>query len=390
MNSLLVTIGSFWPNVYGGPSQSVYFLTKSIHNLGHKTLVVSFLEKKDYKQNKNVWHKYKDVETLVDGIKIISLPRNPIGLLVYYKILISDRLSKNKTIYMNSIFFFPTFFSILYFVFFRSNKLIIAPRGELDPAALKKSSFLKKLVIYAFKILFMIKKNIIFHATSKREEDQIGSIFKKNNIKLVDNIFLSDLFKNVNEQNYIDENILEQKFFLILTRIDKKKSIEIALEAYKNLPFHIQSKYNLYIAGDGKDVEYKNQLIQFVKKNSLQKKIKFLGLLNFEEKVIYLKKATMLLFPSQGENFGNVVLEAWSCYCPVVISNKTPWKLDDKNSIGIVVENSSKGFIAGINHILKITKDNEFKEKKNEFNKKLKTFRGKAIMNNYLSMFFGV
>ena len=121
MDSLLITIGSFWPKVYGGPSQSVFFLTKSIHDLGYKTLVISFLEKKDNTQTLWFWLKNKSIHTTEDGVNVISLPRNLIGLMMYFKILFLDSFLKTKTIYMNSIFFFPTIFSFFYFFFFFLN-----------------------------------------------------------------------------------------------------------------------------------------------------------------------------------------------------------------------------------------------------------------------------
>ena len=132
------------------------------------------------------------------------------------------------------MFFYPTIFSLFYFVFFTSNKLIIAPRGELDPAALEKSLLIKKIILKIFKFLLIIRKDVIFHATSKREEQQIKRIFKKINVKLIENIFLPNYFKT-NKQNNINKKKFEQKYFLVLTRIDRKKSIEILLEAYKNL-----------------------------------------------------------------------------------------------------------------------------------------------------------
>jgi len=389
MDSLLITIGSFWPKVYGGPSQSVFFLTKSIHDLGYKTLVISFLEKKDNTQTLWFWLKNKSIHTTEDGVNVISLPRNLIGLMMYFKILFLDSFLKTKTIYMNSIFFYPTIFSLFYFVFFSSNKLIIAPRGELDPAALNKSLVLKKTILKILKFLFTMRKDVIFHATSKREEQQIKKVFKTNSVKLIENIFLPNYFKTISKKRYIN-NKLEKKYFLVLTRIDKKKSIEIILEAYKNLSNCIQNEYDLYIAGEGKDQDYKNQLIKFVKNNNLNNKVKFIGFLNFEKKVMYLKKATMLLFPSKGENFGNVVLEAWSCYCPVVISNKTPWNLSLNDSVGIIVENTSEGFLYGINNILEKKKNFSLLDNKVEFNKKLKIFEDKSLLKNYISMFFGV
>ena len=123
---------------------------------------------------------------------------------------------------MNSMFFYPTIFSLFYFVFFTSNKLIIAPRGELDPAALERSSVSKKFILKIFKFLFVIRKDVIFHATSKREKHQIQDIFKKNRVVLIENIFLSNYFKKIKSQKKINNYKPEKNYFLVLTRIDKK------------------------------------------------------------------------------------------------------------------------------------------------------------------------
>ena len=44
------------------------------------------------------------------------------------------------------------------------------------------------------------------------------------------------------------------------------------------------------------------------------------------------------------ESFGIVVAEALSCGCPVVVSNKTPWKDIEKNNCGILAENKKLSF----------------------------------------------
>jgi glycosyltransferase involved in cell wall biosynthesis len=385
MNSLLVTIGSFWPDIHGGPSQSVFFLTKKLIDLGYKITIVSFLEKSNYNDLYKSWSRLEAPEKIVNKLKVISLPRNILGIIIYLKILIFDKRFNANTFYINSIFFFPNIFILIYILFFTSKKIIIAPRGELDPAALQKSNRRKFFLLNILRVLFFLRSDIIFHATSSREKNQIKSFFKKHQVAIIDNIFMSLLFRKI--INKVNKNFNNKKYFLTLSRIDKKKSLEVVLEAYNSLSFNIKSKYNLYIAGDGKDIEYKKSILSFIKNNNLENNIKLIGMLNFEEKAIYLKNAKMLLFPSKGENFGNVVLEAWSCFCPVVISNKTPWRLGQNDSIGIVVENSRTGFKDGINYILR--KKNKTSVE-NQFNKKVKNFESKFIIDKYVKMFFGV
>jgi glycosyltransferase involved in cell wall biosynthesis len=41
-----------------------------------------------------------------------------------------------------------------------------------------------------------------------------------------------------------------------------------------------------------------------------------------------------LLFPTHGENFGHVVLEAWRSGCVVILSDQTPWRGLRERQIG--------------------------------------------------------
>ena len=51
-----------------------------------------------------------------------------------------------------------------------------------------------------------------------------------------------------------------------------------------------------------------------------------------------------ILFPTLGENYGHVILEAMMASCPVVISDRTPWLDLEKNNVGysIPLEDKAK------------------------------------------------
>lgn len=42
----------------------------------------------------------------------------------------------------------------------------------------------------------------------------------------------------------------------------------------------------------------------------------------------------LFLFPTLGENFGHAVIESLSVGCPVLISDKTPWRYLNKKGVG--------------------------------------------------------
>ncbi len=91
--------------------------------------------------------------------------------------------------------------------------------------------------------------------------------------------------------------------FLFLGRLEEVKGIKYMLQAYKKL----QEKHKdttLFIAGDG---DMKNHVLDFIKKNRLQKRIKFLGWVKSSE---WLSKTDVFLLPSWEKGQPVALLEA--------------------------------------------------------------------------------
>src|SRR5690606_30696259 len=47
-----------------------------------------------------------------------------------------------------------------------------------------------------------------------------------------------------------------------------------------------------------------------------------------------LKQYHVLFMPTKGENFGHIILESLTTGCPVLISDRTPWKNLQEKGIG--------------------------------------------------------
>ena len=67
-------------------------------------------------------------------------------------------------------------------------KLVISPRGALQPWALTQNKYQKKIFLFCFKIIFS-KKISYFHSTSQSEFESINKAFKKSRIILIPNGF---------------------------------------------------------------------------------------------------------------------------------------------------------------------------------------------------------
>lgn len=100
-------------------------------------------------------------------------------------------------------------------------------------------------------------------------------------------------------------------------RLSWEKGIDILIESFghyaKNNP-----NTNIYLAGEGPQ---KKQLKDLCSRLDIDKKVIFLGNINKEEIILFLKKVDVAIYPSRFDNFPLAVLEALTCAnCPVYFS----------------------------------------------------------------------
>ncbi len=101
-------------------------------------------------------------------------------------------------------------------------------------------------------------------------------------------------------------------YALFVGRISKEKGIMNLLKAFKNV------NGILYIAGDGPE---KEEVINFIKENKMDKKVKLLGFLNKQEVVNYVKNSRFVVLPSIcNENCPYSIIEALTLGKPVIAS----------------------------------------------------------------------
>lgn len=119
-----------------------------------------------------------------------------------------------------------------------------------------------------------------------------------------------------------DYNSSEVKDFhpcqaIYIGRLVFYKNLETVIKAFRDVCNEIPEA-RLVIVGDG---PYRTHL-QCVAKDLSN--VVFVGRVSNEEKVKLLKESSFLVFPSLVEGFGIVILEAFSCQKPVLVSNTMP------------------------------------------------------------------
>jgi len=112
----------------------------------------------------------------------------------------------------------------------------------------------------------------------------------------------------------------DRKIILFLSRIDRKKGIDLLFEAFARVRRVCPSAL-LVLAGSG-DPDWMTHLRQEAARLGITNDVTWAGFLTGEDKWAALTGADVFVLPSYSENFGIALVEALACGCPVVLSDQ--------------------------------------------------------------------
>jgi glycosyltransferase involved in cell wall biosynthesis len=260
-----------------------------------------------------------------------------------------EKLIKNVNpdfCYFNSLFSIKYSFTPLKIAKKLKIPTILATRGMLGKGALAIKPIKKKLFLAYFKLL-NLHRYLTFHATALEERNEIIATFgEKTKVKLASNLAapLPDFClkkKAVNKLNL---------FFL--SRINPKKNLKQVLTVLSKIRQEFEVK--LSIIGPIDDENYWGEcqkLISNLRKNIL---VEVLGAIPHQEISKLLTQEHLLFLPTNHENYGHVIVEAWQNSCPVIISQNTPWRALTEKTAGYDLD-SEEDYIKTIEFFCKMT-----------------------------------
>ena len=315
---VLIIIDHYLPSYKaGGPLRSVPNLIEALNNTEFKIIT----KDRDLAEKKPLKNIIVDKWTKISGVDIIYLSNRRFTLLGLLKIM---KQTDFDTVYLNSFFspkasIYPLI--LKYFGFFSKKKIVLAPRGELAPGALKIKRIKKSIYILLSKII-KLHNNIFFHSTSEIETKSIRKQFPhlSKNITLIKNPVKLQ-FKKPFKPKFTDSLRL-----IFLSRIVEKKNLIFILKVLKE----IKIKISLDIYGNIEDKIYWNKCNALISQLPSNIKVNYLKALPIHEVVSTFGMYDLFVFPTLGENFGHVVFESLSAGTPVLMSNTTPWKSSSK------------------------------------------------------------
>tara|TARA_S200000501_G_scaffold378336_1_gene440422 strand:- start:4895 stop:5908 length:1014 start_codon:yes stop_codon:yes gene_type:complete len=250
-------------------------------------------------------------------------------------------------------------------------KIIIHPMGFYEPWSLSQKKIKKTLAWHIYQKNFLQKADII-HCASKNEELNLKKLnLKTKTVVLPFGINKKDIKKDISQKM--------NKRCIFLSRLHKKKGLDILIEAWKELK---NKDWNLDIVGYGNQTYYKNKI-----ESDSVTNIKFLKpISNTNRKNKLFDNYDFLVLPSLNENFGIVILESLSRGLPVLTTNETPWEVIQNKNAGWLINYSSIELKLVLNQIFNTKKKQFFIKKKNAI-KIANDFNKEKLSNEYYKVY---
>jgi len=370
---LFFSLQHFPPSEFGGIASSVYELVIKLakhHDIFVLTTTNKISPDSLVKINHDTW-------TVLNGINVKYVQTNIPLVSIKYILSGLKGIKDSDQVHLHSLFFFPNFLFSIYSVFLRKTT-IWSTHGELSDAALKIKWLKKKLYLLFLRV---IRKKIVFRATSDMELSQIRKNLKARKIITIPNFFDTPLSFPPCKKNQI----------LYLGRICPIKKIENLIIACSKSEVFGKNKTILIIAGpvDKEHQKYLSNLYRLIDKVNLSKQVVFPGILHSPEKERIISQSRLLCLISESENFGVAILEALSLGTPVIASKGTPWKDLEKYQCGAWIGNSPAEITQAIEIIL--TKDESSYNQMCDNAKTLaKNFSSNNVINQWLDLISGI
>ena len=193
--------------------------------------------------------------------------------------------------------------------------LLHAPRGELDPGALRIRSRKKRAFLGIYRAL-RLERGTIWHASSQAESaaiervwgDQVQVLIRENETSL--------------PQAAIEpEPHAGPLRAIFVSRLSAKKGLLTALQALQN----VTSSVDFDVFGPEEDPTYVAACRRAAVDVPAQVTVRFCGLLAPQAVRETMAGYDVMIFPTAGENFGHVIAESLSASCPVATTDTTPW-----------------------------------------------------------------
>jgi len=198
---------------------------------------------------------------------------------------------------------------------------IVSPRGALGPYSWRQKTA-KKVAYYLWQERFNVTNAAAIHYTSRQELEECRWLQLPAPAFIIPNGLNTKFWQPATDEAKVwrqSQNLSKDDFVLLnVGRLHHKKGLDLlpqALAPLRNLNWRM-----IFVGGD--DDGTKAKLEQQFQAANLSQQVRFLKQCEPKQLPAIYSAANLFVLPSRHENFGNVVVEALACGCPVLISDK--------------------------------------------------------------------
>jgi glycosyltransferase involved in cell wall biosynthesis len=258
-------------------------------------------------------------------------------------------------VYINGIY--SLYFSILPLIISRQlgyQKIIVAGRGMFARSAIQVKG-LKKMLFFRFAKFLKFYRYVTFHATNQQEVENIRAVLGMGvKIKIAPNLPEVSITSIKNSIQLLKKE--DELNLVSVARIAPEKNTLFALELLRAFKGEGLIRFDLYgpVYNDAYWRDCEAVIAQMPSKVFVQYK----GSLEKDKVHDTLQQYHALFMPTQGENFGHIILESLLAGCPVLISDQTPWRDLVVEGAGYDIPlNATAAYLKALQELLQLNQD---------------------------------
>jgi glycosyltransferase involved in cell wall biosynthesis len=215
--------------------------------------------------------------------------------------------------------------------YLRSDRLLVAPRGEFGIAAISSKSRKKNLFLMLYRVLGL-HRGVVWHVSSSAEKADVERVWGPSaQVVVREN---DTLLPPSSDRSGISDEANDRPLALVsVGRLVEHKGLHLVLEGLLEVP----APTELDVYGPAEDEPYMERCRALVEHLPSHVTVRFHEALPHEAVRRTMWRYDALVMPTAGENFGHVIAEALSVACPVVCSDTTPWSDTLRRGGGVVV-----------------------------------------------------
>ncbi len=340
MKSVISFIDYYWPGYKAGGTIRAFMNQVDYLSSDFEFFIVT--RNTDYTDNKPYEEVTADQWNRISpnvNVYYVSAAGQSAGV---FRKLLNERVY--DVVYIHMLFgFWYSILPLLLAKMQHHSRIIIAPHGCLGKGALAIKSSRKKFFLRIMKMAGAYR-GTVFHSVVAHESEDIRTHIG-NRVRIGE---ARELPRRISEPPVRPKKTAGKLSMVTIARISPEKNQLYALEILGRCT---ESEIRYDLIGPVYSEPYWNKCMAVIETLPSNVRVTYRGSISSEMILQELQGYDIMLLPTTGENFGHTILESFMAGCPVVISDRTPWRNLRTAGIGMDISlDYPEQFAEAINH----------------------------------------